>query len=100
MTLSGRISQPRDTRCLTDWDISSAVRRVSSRLSSKFDRNNQIKIFNYSDDYFGEKLVPGEKLVAFCPSYHRWDAQSSTGTYGESPDKERPPVWSEGSACF
>lgn len=100
MTLSGRISQPWDTWCLSGWDISLAVRRVSSRLQSKFDRNNQIKIFNYSDDYFGEKLVPGERLIAFCQSYDRWDAQSSTATYRENPDEEGHLAWSEGSACF
>lgn len=100
VTLLGRVSRPWDMRCLGGWDISSAVRRVSSRLYSKFDRNNNIKIFNYSDDYLGEKLVPDERVVDICPSYSRRDVQSSAATYRENPDNEGPPVWSEGSAWF
>lgn len=100
MTLLGRSSQPRDTWCLSGCNISSAVRRVSFRLYSKLGRNNQIQTFNRSDGYFGKKLVPGDRLVAFCPSFHRWDVQSSSATYRENPNKEGPPVWSERSAWF
>lgn len=99
MTLLGKISQPRDTQRLSGWGISSAVGRVSSRLQSKFDRNNRIKIVN-SCDYFGKELVPGERLVAFCPSYHRWGAQNSAATYRENLDEEGLPVWSEERSWF
>lgn len=64
---------------------------MSSRSIPNLIEKNQVKIFNYSDDYSSDKPVPGERLAAFCLFYHRRDVQNSTATSRENPSEEGSP---------